>query len=111
MVADAGAGFQEQPFYEYHLYTCSAHPRGNNEQKQIALFPNATVGKVEKEYLLSSSNNSPKVKVFLSFLNKEDNQLGIPLPAGKMRIYKPVPMAVWNSSARISLITLPARRR
>ncbi len=92
MVADAemsAGGFEEQPFYEYHLYTLQRPSTlKNNEQKQISLFPNAAVGKVDKEYWYKSYGDAKKVRVYLSFVNHEDNHLGIPLPAGKVRVYK-----------------------
>ena len=35
-----------------------------------------------------TSNNPNKVNVYLSFKNSKANHLGIPLPAGKLRVYK-----------------------
>jgi hypothetical protein len=106
---DGEAGFEEKSFYEYHLYTL---PRktdvlGNTTQ-QITLFPQAKGAKVEKVYVYVGlpdarhwiSYGSPqrepslgsesdwKIDVYLRFRNAKDNQLGMPLPKGKVRVYK-----------------------
>lgn len=102
-------GFEEQSFFEYHLYTL---PRRtdvrNNGTQQIALFAPIHGFKVEKEllylgapvFLYAARNQAPgtnagygvgsesKVGVFIEFKNERDNGLGIPMPAGKVRVYK-----------------------
>jgi hypothetical protein len=106
---DAAAGFEEKSFFEYHLYTL---PRktdvlGNTTQ-QITLFPQAKGAKIEKVYVyvglqnarhwisrgsaqrdpsLGSESDS-KIDVYLRFKNAKANQLGMPLPKGKVRVYK-----------------------
>ena len=89
----AAPQFEEQPFYEYHLYTLQRPSTlDQNQIKQISLFPTADVKKVEKEYRFDgSSGEKSKVKVTLIFQNNETNNLGIPLPKGKMRVYKEGP--------------------
>lgn len=81
-------GFQEKAFFEYHLYTL---PRpstiANNEIKQLSLFPAAQAG-VSKEYFYSASAGNKKIDVKLRFANSQDNGLGMPLPAGRVRIFK-----------------------
>lgn len=79
-------GFQEQAFDEYHLYTLGRPSTLDNSQvKQLSLFPAAHT-RVEKEYLLSGY--SDKVQVTLIFKNKESAGLGMPLPKGKVRVFK-----------------------
>ncbi len=103
------AGFEEKAFFEYHLYTL---PRRtdilSNTTQQITLFPTARDVSVEKVLVYfglspgaawgSSSNprtdrnlgtqSNPKVDVYVRFKNTEDNNLGMPLPRGKVRVYK-----------------------
>jgi len=85
--------FEEQPFYEYHLYTLQRPSTlDQNQIKQISLFPTADVKKVDKEYRYDGSQgDATKVKVTLIFQNGESNNLGIPLPKGKVRVYKEGP--------------------
>jgi len=95
-MADAGVEpqFKEEAFYEYHLYTLQRPSTlGNNQVKQISLFPTADVKSVKKEYRFAPSGydwrqEKDKIKVTLEFENKEANELGIPLPKGKVRVYK-----------------------
>ncbi len=102
-------GFEEKSFFEYHLYTLPRKTTiAQNAVKQIALFPTVRDVKTKKTlvyYGLPESaswgffpraqtdrdlgnQSNPKVDVYIQFENKEDNQLGIPLPAGKMRVFK-----------------------
>jgi hypothetical protein len=79
------AGFEEKPFFEYHLYTL---PRttslADKEIKQISLFEPATTP-VTKKYVYQGGKD---VRVNLEFRNSEENDLGMPLPAGKVRVMK-----------------------
>jgi hypothetical protein len=92
--------FQEQAFFEYHLYTLQrATTLKNNETKQISLLSAANVG-VRKELVLNGQPfyfqgyNNPgepikeKVGVYVEFKNAKENSLGLPLPAGVVRVYK-----------------------
>ena len=82
------ASFQEKNFYEYHLYTL---PRPvtlhDNQVKQIALIDPATTP-VAKAYTFDGWRGGKDVRVSLEFTNSEANHLGMPLPAGKVRLYK-----------------------
>ena len=92
MSAEGAQGFQEQPFYEYHLYTLQRPATiRQNQIKQISLFPTAEVNTVEKEYRFDYYQWSNKVNVTLIFKNEKVNNLGIPLPKGKVRVYKEGP--------------------
>lgn len=104
MAEGAGApGFAEKSFFEYHLYTLG-RPTSipENSTKQIELFPKATRIPVEKEFVYNGAlmpfyggiNNNPdngdrgskNVDVFLKFKNDKTHGLGIPLPAGRLRV-------------------------
>jgi hypothetical protein len=87
--------FEERAFFEYHLYELQRPATiSNNEVKQISLFESSGVS-VAKKYLYRSSGywgysdgNPQKVSVAIEFENKKDNKLGIPMPKGKVRLYK-----------------------
>lgn len=86
---DAGSqGFEEKAFFEYHMYTL---PRtatiANREVKQIALFEPADPG-IKKAFVYNPDRNPTKVAVMLKCMNSENNNLGIPLPAGRVRLFK-----------------------
>ena len=88
----AAPQFEEQPFYEYHLYTLQRPSTlKDNQVKQISLFPTAAVKSVEKEYRMEWTGEKGKAKVTLVFKNEKQNGLGIPLPKGKIRVYKEGP--------------------
>jgi len=94
------AQFQEQGFFEYHMYTLqrSATIR-DNETKQVSLLEAAGFD-VKKEFVLNGQRyyytgyNNPgqaikeKVGVYMQFRNSQTNKLGMPLPAGTIRLYK-----------------------
>src|SRR5215475_2806547 len=92
--------FEEQAFFEYHLYTLQRQTTlKNNETKQINLLSSANFN-VKKELVLNGQPyyfqgyNNPgepikeKIGVFVSFKNSKENSLGQPLPAGIVRVYK-----------------------
>lgn len=83
----AKGGFVEESFFEYHLYTLErAATLRNNEVKQISLLSADSVP-VEKELIFDASKNSD-VQVVLNLTNSRQKGLGMPLPAGVVRVYK-----------------------
>ncbi|MBK6766272.1 MAG: DUF4139 domain-containing protein [bacterium] len=88
MAMDGGSQFSEKSFFEYHLYTLErATDVLNNQTKQVSLFPDAEV-QTKRIYEYDYSRNNDKVSVSLEFLNSKDNDLGIPLPAGRVRVFQ-----------------------
>jgi hypothetical protein len=91
MVYDMAAGapqFEEKAFFEYHLYTLLRPATiKDNEIKQVSLFPSTDV-KVKKIFTYDGARYDKKVRVELEFKNSEDAGLGMPLPKGKIRVYK-----------------------
>jgi hypothetical protein len=88
----SGEQFQERGFFEYHIYDLQRPTTlAQNETKQISLFETPGI-KINKKYYYGGSNyygnNSGKVAVIVEFDNTKENGLGIPLPKGKIRIYK-----------------------
>ena len=80
--------FEEKSFFEYHLYTLQRPATlKNNQTKQISLFPEAKVS-FEQEYLYEGSRFGKAVKVYLKFKNSKSSGLGMPLPAGMIRVYQ-----------------------
>ncbi len=91
-VAKMKRGFEEKSFFEYHLYTLGRPTTiTDNSTKQVELFPVARSIAAEKQLILQArgiSGDKEKVDVYIRFKNSEDNQLGIPLPAGLIRVNK-----------------------
>jgi hypothetical protein len=93
--AKATAQFEEEAFFEYHLYSLQRPATvADNETKQISLFPE-TGTSAEKVYIFESGytgwrqpEGKTKIKVNLEFVNSEERGLGMPLPQGKLRVYK-----------------------
>jgi len=101
-------GFAEKSFFEYHLYTLGrATTLPDNSTKQIELFPAARRVPCEKllvyygapagNYGFLSSpatdrsygvQSNRKVDTYLQFVNSEANGMGMPLPAGRVRVSK-----------------------
>ena len=90
--------FNEKSFFEYHIYKLHRSTTlANNETKQISLFEANNVS-VQKKYLFqsSSSNDNARltksignsVAVIIEFQNSKKNNLGMPMPKGKVRVYK-----------------------
>jgi hypothetical protein len=89
----------EEGLFEYHLYTLQRPTTiSNNQTKQVSLL-SATKIPVKKEFLLKGQNyyyrgsygqlgQKLKVGVFVEFENKEESNLGMPLPKGVVRVYK-----------------------
>jgi len=90
-MAAAKAGepqFEEEPLYEYHLYTLDRpFTLENNQVKQLSLFPHFRVS-VEEIYSYDASRDPKRVEVVLEFENSRKVGPGRPLPRGKIRVYK-----------------------
>ncbi len=80
--------FEERELFEYHLYELARRTTINNaEIKQISLFPAATT-KALKRFVYDPWKDQKKVAVMVEFTNSEKDGLGMPLPAGKVRVFK-----------------------
>jgi len=102
MVAEAARApqFEEKAFFEYHMYTLQRKATlKDNQTKQIALL-NATGTPVNKLFIYdpaeygwynyqdAQTTNEQKVKVKIELVNSQKNNLGMPLPKGKVKVYK-----------------------
>jgi hypothetical protein len=88
MAAPQAAGFEEESFFEYHLYTLGRQTTlRDRETKQLALFAPADC-EVAKRYESNPRRDGAKVRVVLETTNSRAAGLGMPLPAGTVRVYK-----------------------
>jgi hypothetical protein len=87
-MASVAPQFEEKAFFEYHLYTLLRPATiKDSEIKQVSLFPSTEV-QVKKIYTYDGAKYDTKVRVELEFKNSEAAGLGMPLPQGKIRVYK-----------------------
>ncbi|MEX0733638.1 MAG: hypothetical protein WD944_07440 [Steroidobacteraceae bacterium] len=106
--AAADAGFEEKAFFEYHLYTLGRPATiPNNSTKQIELFDAATRVPAKKQLVYYGADllgyyyggpggprmdrefgpaSNTKVDVWLNFKNDKASGMGMPLPAGRIRV-------------------------
>jgi len=96
----AAPQMQQESFSEYHLYSLGRRTSvEDKETKQISMLEGSGVP-VEKMYVVNGQNfyyhnaqtpGSPMkdpVQVLYKFKNEEKGGLGIPLPAGSVRVYQ-----------------------
>lgn len=97
-------GFAESSLFEYHLYTLGRRADlPDNSTKQLELFPAATSVACRKNLIFTASppwsnwgapimdqgygaTTEGTVGAYLEFDNREANHLGMPLPAGRVRV-------------------------
>ncbi|MFA5859373.1 MAG: DUF4139 domain-containing protein [Elusimicrobiota bacterium] len=90
--------FEEKEFFEYHIYDLQRKTTiKNNQTKQVSLLEAMDVG-TKKEYLTygqryyrgyhNDDTQKQPVNVYVSLKNNKESNLGMPLPAGTVRLYK-----------------------
>ena len=98
-------GFQESQLFEYHLYTLGrTTDLPQNSTKQLELFPAATGVGCRRELVFTAgpgpwryygspitdqgyaASQPGQVGAWLEFKNTKENGLGLPLPAGRIRV-------------------------
>lgn len=111
MMAPTASQFEEKSFFEYHMYSMERPTTiRDKETKQLSLL-NASNAPVTKELIYDGrgswwrswwypgrtdfnpgggydTSNYHKVNVVLEVKNSKDNHMGMPLPKGKVRVYK-----------------------
>ncbi len=87
---NAAPQFEEKSFFEYHIYNLQRPTNlAQNETKQISLFEAQNINANKKFFYRSVGYNTKgKVNVIVEFKNKKDENLGVPMPKGKVRVYK-----------------------
>jgi hypothetical protein len=96
----AAAPMAQEAFSEYHLYTLARRTTINNNQtKQVSLLGGTGIP-VRKRYVVEGQSfyyrnvqhpGAPikdNVEVYYQFKNEERTGLGIPMPAGTVRVYQ-----------------------
>jgi hypothetical protein len=86
-MAEAPGGFQEESMFEYHLYDLQRPTTiKNNQQKQIGLLTAGGVPVIKR--FLFDGRSGGDVRVSVEFKNEEEHGMGMPLPAGTVRVFK-----------------------
>ena len=98
------SGFEQKAFFEFHLYTLGRRATlPDNSTKQIELFDQARQVPARKVLVFDAlslgyaadapltersygAGGNPKIDVFLEFRNDRQFGLGMPLPAGRIRV-------------------------
>jgi hypothetical protein len=111
IILEGADQFQEKSFFEYHMYTMERPTTvSDKETKQLSLL-NASGVPARKEMIYDArgdwfrgwwypgrTNGDPgsgydtssyhKVNVVLEVMNSKQNHMGMPLPKGRVRVYK-----------------------
>ena len=105
-MSDSVQGFEEKSFFEYHLYTLGRPATiPDNSTQQLELFPAARGVACEKTLVYYGAagarpygspatdrnygiQSNRKVDVYLGFKNAKEQNMGMPLPAGRIRVSK-----------------------
>lgn len=96
--------FQEEAFFEYHLYTLQGTTTlRENETKQMTLLSASDVRVTRKLVLdagrrwwmqgirqpgAGADTENVKLNIVVEMRNSKENNMGMPLPRGKVRLYK-----------------------
>jgi hypothetical protein len=95
----AAPQFKEEEFFEYHIYTLQRTSTiRENQTKQISLVTAGDIP-VRKELIFQGAKyyyynqygeamSNQKIGVFVQIENRKENNLGMPLPKGVVRVYK-----------------------
>ena len=95
----ANRDFKSEGFFEYHLYTLDGRTTvKDNQTKQLALMSASDVP-VDKHFIYYGAADyyrtqygvpvsNQKVGVYLELKNSKENRLGLPIPKGRVRVYK-----------------------
>jgi hypothetical protein len=100
VASEAAAPMSQEAFSDYHLYTLARKTTINNNQtKQVSML-GASNFQVDKRYIVNGQNfyyrnaQNPGapikdvVQVFYQFKNEQRAGLGVPMPAGTVRVYQ-----------------------
>ncbi len=96
---------EEREFFEYHLYDVQRPVTVRDNQTKQIEFTSATDVPAEKFFVYDGAPglifygyavsdpgygtySNPDVNIYMQFQNEEESGLGIPLPAGRVRVYK-----------------------
>mgnify|MGYP006277950651 FL=1 len=83
---------EQREIFDYHLYEISRRVDINDREiKQVSLFDNIQ-GQTDKKYIFKNSaysnSNEASLLIKLFIPNTEENNMGFPIPKGKVRMFK-----------------------
>jgi hypothetical protein len=104
-VVPTAPAVQERELFEYHLYDVQRPVTVRDNQTKQIEFTSAADVPAEKFFVYDGAQglafygyaitepgygtySNPDVNIYLQIQNEEENGLGIPLPAGRVRVYK-----------------------
>jgi hypothetical protein len=105
MAPAAGPQVEEREFFEYHLYDVQRPVTVRDKQTKQVEFSSAAEVPAEKFFVYDGAAglrfygyaipdpgygtfSNPDVNIYLEIENEEEAGMGIPLPAGRVRVYK-----------------------
>ncbi len=89
MAKGAPEQMQESGLSEYHMYTLT-HPVTvrDKETRQVAMFDEAAVS--TRRIFRYAPSQDARIQTQLELTNDKGNGLGMPIPAGRVRVYTPI---------------------
>jgi hypothetical protein len=87
MAADAAPTMSEQTFGEYHLYTLDKPALLRDREAQSLVMYGERAVKITPRYLVRQG--MPGVLSQIRLVNETANGLGVPVPAGRVRVFEP----------------------
>jgi len=88
-IPEYSKGTKERKLFEFYLYDLERRTTvKQNQMKQVSLFSTVKDVPVVKYFLYDGRYYGKKVRTNVKFLNSKGNNLGIPLPMGRLRVSK-----------------------
>ncbi|MGO4890690.1 DUF4139 domain-containing protein [Anaerobacillus sp. MEB173] len=78
--------FTEKSFADQHMYSLGRKVTLKDHQKKQINFLNITNGKYKKYYCVDKY--SSKAEIIIEIMNTVENQMGIPIPKGMIKVYQ-----------------------
>ncbi|MCL2700616.1 MAG: zf-HC2 domain-containing protein [Phycisphaerae bacterium] len=104
-------GFEEQSFFEYHLYTLRQRTTlRDQETKQIQMITGSGM-KMKRAYVYDPRMQIRAPRVVSELKNSKANNLGSPLPKGVIRLYAPDAEGVNTYVAQTTIDHTPANEK
>lgn len=85
-VEDYEESFTEKSFADQHMYTLNRPVKLKNQQEKQINFLNIINGHFKKYYNVTNYSDQPAIT--LEIINSKENEMGIPLPKGKIKVYQ-----------------------
>lgn len=84
--SESEPAFEEKSFADHHMYTLNRPVTIKDEQEKQINFLNVADGAYRKFYEVNRYSEKPYIKVEIE--NSKENNLEIPLPKGKVKVYQ-----------------------